>query len=39
VYVQNPGREVFSLWFWSEAEAEGAVVEALAMSKKREAAA
>jgi hypothetical protein len=36
--VQNPGREVFSLWFESEAAARGAVVEALAMSERREAA-
>jgi hypothetical protein len=39
VYVQNPGREVFSLWFESEAEAQGAVLEALAMNRKQEAAA
>jgi hypothetical protein len=37
VYVKNPGREAFSLWFGSEAEAEGAVAEALAMSGKRSA--
>jgi hypothetical protein len=38
-YVRNPGREVFSLWYEAEAEAEGAVIEARAMSKKQEAAA
>jgi hypothetical protein len=38
-YVQNPGREVFSLWFSDEAEARGAVIEARAMSKRQEAAA
>jgi hypothetical protein len=38
-YVRNPGREVFSLWYDTAAEAEGAVIEARAMSKKQEAAA
>jgi hypothetical protein len=39
VYVRNPGREVFNLWFKTEVEAQGAVLEALAMSKGQEAAA
>jgi hypothetical protein len=39
VYVQNPGREVFSLWYETEAAAQGAVIEALAMNKKQGAAA
>jgi hypothetical protein len=39
VYVQNPGREVFSLWFEREAEAQEAVIEALVMNRKQEAAA
>jgi hypothetical protein len=39
VYVRNPGREVFSLWFKVEVEAQGAVIEARAMSKRQEAAA
>jgi hypothetical protein len=37
--VQNPGREVFSLWFESGAAARGAVVEALATGGKQGAAA
>jgi hypothetical protein len=36
---EEPGREVYSLWFENEAEAQGAALEALAMNKKREAAA
>jgi hypothetical protein len=36
--VENPGREVFSLWFESEGEAQDAVVEALAMGKRQAAA-
>jgi hypothetical protein len=36
--VENPGREVFSLWFESEVTAQGAVLEALAINKKQEAA-
>jgi hypothetical protein len=36
---REPGREVYSLWYESEAEAEGAVLEALAMNKKEEEAA
>jgi hypothetical protein len=39
VYRKQPGLEAFSLWYETEAEAQGAVVEALAMSKKQEAAA
>ena len=35
VYVRNPGREVFGLWFGTEAAAQDAVIEALAMSGKR----
>jgi hypothetical protein len=35
VYVQNPGREVFSLWFESEAEAQEAAFEAFAMRKEQ----
>jgi hypothetical protein len=38
-YVRNPGREVFSLWFKAEVEAQGAVLEALAMNKGQETAA
>jgi hypothetical protein len=38
-YVQNPGREVFRLWFESEAAARDAVAGALAASGKQEAAA
>jgi hypothetical protein len=38
-HVENPGREVFSLWFESEAESQAAVLEALAMGKRKEAAA
>jgi hypothetical protein len=33
-YVRNPGREVFSLWFGSEADAQGAVIEALAQYRR-----
>jgi hypothetical protein len=39
VYVHNPGREVYSLWYGSKDEAQGAVLEALAMNKKQEVAA
>jgi hypothetical protein len=35
----EPGREVFSLWYETEAAAQGAVIEALAMNKGQEAAA
>jgi hypothetical protein len=35
----EPGREVFSLWYETEASAQGAVIEALAMSRGQEAAA
>jgi hypothetical protein len=38
-YVQNPGREVFSLWFKTEVEGQSAVREALAMNKGQEVAA
>jgi hypothetical protein len=38
-YRKEPGREVFGLWFNSEAEAQGAVLEALAMNRKQGAAA
>ena len=38
-YKQDYGREVFSLWYETEADAQSAVQEALAMSKKQEAAA
>ncbi|MDR1218968.1 MAG: hypothetical protein LBK73_05090 [Treponema sp.] len=38
-HVENPRREVFSLWYESEVTAQGAVLEALAMNKKQEAAA
>jgi hypothetical protein len=37
-YRKEPGREVFSLWYETVAAAQGAVLEALAMSKKQEAA-
>jgi hypothetical protein len=39
VYRKEPGREVFSLWYGSGAEAESAVLEALAMEAKEGAAA
>jgi hypothetical protein len=39
VYRKGPKREVFSLWYDTAAEAEGAVIEARAKSKKQEAAA
>jgi hypothetical protein len=39
VYVQNPGREVFSIWCDSEAEAEEAVRQAKAMATSKAAAA
>jgi hypothetical protein len=35
VYVRNPGREVFGLWYWTEAAAQDAVIEAKTMSKKQ----
>ena len=38
-YRREPGREVFSLWYETEAEAQGAVQEALAMNTKQEVAA
>jgi hypothetical protein len=38
-YRKEPGREVFSLWYEAEEEAQGAVIEALAMGKGKEAAA
>jgi hypothetical protein len=38
-YRKEPGREVFSLWFNTEDQAHGAVLEALAMNRKQEAAA
>jgi hypothetical protein len=38
-YRKEPGREVFSFWYEIEADAQGAVFEALAMSRKQEAAA
>jgi hypothetical protein len=38
-YRKEPGREVFSLLYDTEAEAQGAVLEARAMSKGQEAAA
>jgi hypothetical protein len=38
-YRKEPRREVFSLWYETEAAAQGAVLEALAMHKKQEAAA
>jgi hypothetical protein len=38
-YRKEPGREVFSLWYETEAAAQGAVLEALAMNKGQEAAA
>jgi hypothetical protein len=39
VYMKEPGREVFGLWYDTEAEAQGAVLEARAMSKGQEEAA
>jgi hypothetical protein len=38
-YRKEPGREVFSFWYETEAAAQGVVVEALAMNRKQEAAA
>jgi hypothetical protein len=38
-YRKEPGQEVFSLWYETFAEAQGAVLEALAMNRKQEAAA
>jgi hypothetical protein len=38
-YRNEPRREVFSLWYETEAAAQGAVIEALAMGRKQEAAA
>jgi hypothetical protein len=38
-YRKEPGREVFSLWYGSEAAAQGAVREAKAISKRQGAAA
>ena len=38
-YRQNPGREVFSLWYGTYGEAKAAVDEALAMNKEQGAAA
>jgi hypothetical protein len=35
IYRNEPGREVFSLWYGSEEEAQGAVLEAKAMNAKR----
>jgi hypothetical protein len=35
-YSADVGREVWSIWLKSEADAQGAVIEALAMNKKRE---
>jgi hypothetical protein len=37
-YRKEPGREIFSFWFNTEAQAQGAVLEALAMNKKQAAA-
>jgi hypothetical protein len=34
-YRKEPGREVFSLWYETEAAAHGAVLEAIAMSKQQ----
>jgi hypothetical protein len=34
-YRKEPGREFFSLWYETEASAQGAVIEALAMNKKQ----
>ncbi|MDR1174564.1 MAG: hypothetical protein LBK83_03710 [Treponema sp.] len=38
-YRKEPRREIFSLWYETEAEAQGAVLEAKAMNKKQGAAA
>jgi hypothetical protein len=38
-YRKEAGREIFSLWYETEAAAQGAVLEALAMNKKQEEAA
>jgi hypothetical protein len=38
-YRKEPGREIFCLWFETSAEAQGAVLEALAMNRKQGAAA
>jgi hypothetical protein len=38
-YRKELGREVFSLWYETEASAQGAVLEALAMNRKQGAAA
>jgi hypothetical protein len=38
-YRKEPGREVFSFWYETEAMARSAVLEALAMNKKQEVAA
>jgi hypothetical protein len=38
-YRKEPRREVFSFWYGTEASAQGAVIEALAMNKKQEVAA
>jgi hypothetical protein len=38
-YRKEPGREIFSLWYETEVAAQGAVLEAKAMSKKQEVAA
>jgi hypothetical protein len=38
-YRKEPGREVFSFWYGTEAAAQGAVLEALAMNKGQEVAA
>jgi hypothetical protein len=38
-YRKEPRREVFSLWYKTEAAAQGAVLEAKAMNKKQAAAA
>jgi hypothetical protein len=34
-YRKEPGREVFGLWYKTEAAAQDAVIEALAMNKKQ----
>jgi len=38
-YRREPRREIFSVWFVSNAEAQGAVIEALAMNTVQEVAA
>ena len=38
-YRREPGREIFSVWFVSNAEAQGAVIEALSMNTAQEVAA